>query len=65
MPAKAKKPKSDERVVMYVRVRTVEHAKIAKIADKRGYPHTIASVVAEMITRGLQTEAVPSGKARA
>lgn len=38
---------------MYVRVQESEHRDIAEIAEARGYPHTIASVAAEMITRGL------------
>jgi len=45
-------------VVTYVRVTPEEHALIAQIAEKRGYPHTIASVAAEMISRGLKAETV-------
>ena len=44
------------RVVMYVRVKREEHELIMQIADKRGYPHTISSVVAEMIARCLKDE---------
>lgn len=43
---------------MYVRVLPKEHALIKKIVRKRGYPNTIASVAAEMISRGLATETV-------
>lgn len=54
---KTKKTKSrDERVVTYVRVKPEEHAQIAKIADERGYPHSIASVASEMISKGLKAE---------
>lgn len=55
--ARSKKAKRDDRVVMYVRVKPAEHAQITKIAEKRGYPHTISSVLAEVIARGLETEA--------
>lgn len=54
--ARAKKFKRDSRVVTYVRLLPEEHALIEKIAQKRGYPHTIASVAGEMISRGLKTE---------
>lgn len=47
------KVKRDNRVVTYVRVKPEEHAQIVKIVAKRGLPHTIASVSAEMISRGL------------
>lgn len=60
--ARAKKAKRrSPHVVMYVRVKPEEHAQIAKIAEERGYPHTLASVVAEMISRGLQTETAQAG----
>jgi hypothetical protein len=55
--AKAKKRRRDARVVMYVRVRPEEHALVVKIVRRRGYPHTIASVAAEMFSRGLKEEA--------
>ena len=51
--ARAKKAKRDSRVVMYVRVKAEEHEKITKIAEERGYPHTIASVLSEVISQGL------------
>jgi molybdenum cofactor biosynthesis enzyme len=54
---KAKKTKRDNRIVMYLRVKPEEHKKIAKIAKERGYPHTIASVAAEMFARGLAVAA--------
>jgi hypothetical protein len=57
MPKSQRKAKRDARVVTYVRVKPEEHALIAEIAGKRGWPHTIASVTAEMITRGLKAEA--------
>jgi hypothetical protein len=47
----------DTRIVTYVRVKPEEHALIVQIAEKRGYPHTFASVAGEMITRGLKAEA--------
>lgn len=54
---RAKKPKrGDDRVVTYVRVKPEEHELIVQIVEKRGYPHTIASVAAEMISRGLKEE---------
>lgn len=41
---------------MYVRLRDEVHEEVAKIAQQRGYPHTITSVAAELISRGLQTK---------
>lgn len=52
----AKKFKRDNRVVTYIRVKPEEHAQIAKIANTRGRPHTIASVAAEMISKALKME---------
>ena len=52
----AKKFKRDNRVVTYIRVRPEEHAQIVKIANRRGHPHTIASVAAEMISKALKME---------
>ncbi len=40
-------------VTMYIRVQPKEHATIAKIVQKRGYPHNLSSVASEMISRGL------------
>lgn len=54
--ARPKKSKRDNRVVTYVRVTPEEHARIVRIAEKRGYPHTIASVASEMISKGLAVE---------
>jgi Fe-S cluster assembly scaffold protein SufB len=48
--------RNDRRVVTYVRVTPEEHERIAVIAEERGYPHTISSVAAEMISRGLASE---------
>jgi hypothetical protein len=53
MATKAKRTKRDNRIVAYIRLRPEEHARIAKIVKVRGYPHTFASVAAEMISRGL------------
>jgi hypothetical protein len=53
---KAKKPKHRARVVMYVRVSPEERARVVKIARRRGWPHTIASVAAEMLSCGLASE---------
>lgn len=63
--SKARRAKrGDNRVVTYVRVKPEEHALITQIAEKRGYPHTIASVAAEMISRGLKGEASPLDEVR-
>jgi hypothetical protein len=62
--AKAQKSKRDDRVVTYVRVKQTEYAQILKIAKKRGHPHTIASVTAEMISRGLASENAVANKTR-
>lgn len=62
MNPKAKKPKRDTRRPIYVRVRPEEHTKIVQIAKKRGWPHTIASVATEMISRGLDQETEVSQK---
>jgi len=58
MPKAQKVKRRSSHVVTYVRVKPEEHAQIAQIAEKRGYPHTIASVAAEMISRGLKDETV-------
>lgn len=50
---KAKRGKRAGHVVMYVRVKREEHARIIKIAKRRGYPATISSVASEVISRGL------------
>ncbi len=55
-PKSQRKAKRDACVVTYVRVKAEKHALIAKIARTRGWPYTIASVTAEMITRGLKAE---------
>ena len=52
----ARSKKRDNRVVTYVRVKPEEYKQIVKIVAKRGLPHTIASVSAEMISRGLAEE---------
>lgn len=57
MSKKVKRKRNDDRIVTYVRVAPLEHAQITRIAKKRGRPHTIASVAAEMISRGLKVEA--------
>lgn len=57
MPKARKVKHRAPHVVTYVRVKPEEHARITEIAEKRGYPHTIASVAAEMISRGLKDEA--------
>jgi hypothetical protein len=65
MPRAKKAKRGDNRVVTYVRVKPAEHALIVKIAEKRGYPHTIASVAGEMISRGLKGQnVVTPSKAR-
>ena len=52
----ANKSKHGNRVVAYIRLKAKEHAQISKIAQKRGYPHTFASVAAEMISKALKME---------
>jgi predicted DNA-binding protein len=59
----AKKAKSDDRVVLYVRVPLEVRDRITKIASKRGYPHTIASVTSEIISKGLPQVEVLRDKA--
>jgi len=57
--SKTKSFKRDDRIVAYIRVNAKEHAKISKIAQKRGRPHTFASVAAEMISKALKMEVLP------
>lgn len=52
----SKTSKHDNRIVTYIRINAKEHAKISKIARKRGRPHTISSVAAEMISKALKME---------
>jgi hypothetical protein len=54
--AKMKKAKRDNRIVTYVRLRPEEHAWIAKLVADRGYPHTFASVTAELISKSITAE---------
>lgn len=55
MPKAKKARRANGRsVVTYVRMKPEEHELIVKIAEKRGYPHTIASVTGEVISRGLK-----------
>jgi hypothetical protein len=61
--ARAKKAKRNDRVVMYIRMAPEIRARIVEIAAERGYPHTIASVTAEMLSKGLASE-VPVKEAR-
>jgi hypothetical protein len=42
-------------IVTYMRLKSEAHAQIVQIAKERGWPHSIASVTAEMISRGLKT----------
>ena len=53
---KAKKGKHAH-LVTYVRLTPQARAQISKIVEERGYPHTIASIAAEMITKGLAATA--------
>lgn len=57
---KAKKAKRADLVTMYIRVKPAVHARIAKIAETRGYPHNLSSVASEMLSRGLTSES-PEG----
>lgn len=52
--AARKKRTPDNMVVAYVRMKKDDHKDIAELAEARGYPHTLASVAAEMISRGLE-----------
>lgn len=56
---KPKKAKRNNLVVMYVRVKPEEHARVKQIADKRGYPHSISSVASEIFSRGLAAKPEP------
>ena len=55
--ARSKKTRSDDLLVMYVRVKRAARDKIAQLAKKRGYPHTLASVLGDVIDRGLASAA--------
>jgi len=55
MVAKPKK-RGESSVVVYMRVKPEEHARLMKIVKERGWPHTIASVTAEIFSRGLAAE---------
>ena len=55
--ARAKKARRSNDVVTYFRMKPEVRTRIAEIAAKRGWPHTIASVTAEMIEQGLKAEA--------
>jgi hypothetical protein len=55
---RVKKGKRATRTVLYLRVTSAEHAKLSKKAAKRGYPHTIASIAAEIISQHLANEAL-------
>lgn len=61
MPRISKRPARGHKrgVVTYVRLPPEAHAQIVDIASQRGWPHTIASVAAEMISRGLAVEKTP------
>jgi hypothetical protein len=61
--SKVKKAAKRDRSVMYVRVTPQDREQIEQIVQKRGYPHTMASVAAEMLSRGLASEAAPEVKA--
>lgn len=60
--ARPKKSKSEKTIVTYVRVKPEEHARVIQIVSKRGYPHTIASVVSEMFSKGLAAEIAVKAK---
>jgi hypothetical protein len=45
-------------IVTYIRIPRADRRRIESIAKKRGPPHTIASVAAEMITRGLNSSGI-------
>lgn len=64
MPKAKKAKRGDDRIVTYIRVKPEVHAQIVQIAEKRGYPHTIASVASEMISRGLKEELPPPSEAQ-
>lgn len=66
-PGKAKRA---DQTVIYMRLPIVVLDRVRKIADKRGWPHTIASVGAEALERGLDVETTktdekkPDGRAK-
>jgi len=62
---KAKKPKRDNRGVLYIRATQKVRASIEKIAAQRGYPHTVSSVAFDLIVKGLRVEAAQNTKTRA
>lgn len=51
--ARAKKARRSNDVVTYFRMTSEMRARIAEIAAKRGWPHTIASVTAEALSHGV------------
>jgi hypothetical protein len=59
---RGKRPKHDD-FVIYIRIDSEIRARIVEIATERGYPHTIASVTAEMLSKGLASE-IPVKEAR-
>lgn len=61
--SKVKKASRRDRSVMYVRVTPEDREQIEQIVQKRGYPHTMASVAAEMLSRGLAAEPAAEVKA--
>ena len=63
MPKARKAKRRQPLIVTYVRVKAEEHAMLVRIAGERGHPHSLTSVAAEMISRGLRAAA--EDKARA
>lgn len=59
-----RKSKRADLITMYVRVKPEEHARIAQIAEQRGYPHNKSSVASEMLAKGLAGEAVVATNAK-
>lgn len=60
--SRAKKAKRDDRIVTYIRLSPKHHARVAQIAKKRGYPHTLASVMAELIARSLEIPTIEESR---
>lgn len=59
------KRKGHPTIVMYVRVATSDHKTLVRLADGRGWPHTVASVTGEMISRGLELAVAEAAGERA
>ena len=60
VPKKAKRGSGAaqrDTTILYVRMTNKTAAHVRKVAETRGYPHTIASVAGEMMELGCETAA--------